>query len=76
MMASIPYKKEGFSQSVAYQKAGFQSDARSFRPAAEILADLKVKSVVLLTNNPDKANDLRKASITVSDTKQIKISTD
>jgi GTP cyclohydrolase II len=71
LIASIQYKKAGFSQGEAYRKAGFEIDARSFRPAAEILSDLKVKSVVLLTNNAEKAEDLRKASIIVSDTKKI-----
>ena len=75
LMQSIPFKKAGLGQSEAYGKAGFKADARSFRPAAEILADLRINSVVLLTNNPDKAEDLRKASIDVSDKKQIKIST-
>lgn len=68
LMASIPYKKAGHSQSEAYEMAGFKADARSFRPAAEILADLGVKSVVLLTGNPAKADDLRKAAINVSGT--------
>ena len=71
LMASIPYKKAGLSQSEAYRQAGFQADARSFRAAAEILFDLKVKSVVLLTNNADKTEDLRKDSIIVSETKKI-----
>jgi GTP cyclohydrolase II len=71
LMASIPHKKAGFKQSEAYEKAGFEADARRFRPAAEILADLKVKSVVLLTNNEGKAEDLRRASIIVSDTQTI-----
>jgi len=61
LMASIPHKKAGLSQSEAYKKVGFEADARTFRPAAEILSDLKVKSVVLLTNNPEKAQDLRRA---------------
>ena len=73
LMASIEHKKAGFSQSEAYEKAGFKADARSFRPAAEILADLKVKSVVLLTNNAEKASDLQKASINVSETRTLKI---
>jgi GTP cyclohydrolase II len=76
LMASIEHKKAGFSQGEAYRKAGFEIDARSFRPAAEILTDLKVESVVLLTNNPEKAEDLRKASIIVSDTKKITVSTE
>ncbi len=70
LMASIEHKRVGLSQSEAYKKVGFEADARSFRPAAEILADLKVRSVVLLTNNPEKAEDLRKASIIVSDSKR------
>ncbi|MGC2236128.1 MAG: hypothetical protein WA584_08195 [Pyrinomonadaceae bacterium] len=74
LMASIEHKKAGFKQSEAYEKAGFEKDARSFRPAAEILADLKVKSVILLTNNAEKAEDLRRASIIVADTKPMTIS--
>ena len=73
LMASIPHKKAGLSQAEAYQKVGFEADARSFRPAAEILADLKVESVVLLTDNIGKAEDLRKWSINVSETREIKI---
>jgi len=75
LMASIKHKKAGFSQSEAYKKVGFRADTRNFRPAAEILTELKVKSVVLLTNNAEKAEDLRRASIIVSDTKQITNST-
>lgn len=69
LMKSIPFKKAGHSQGEAYEMAGFEADARSFRPAAEILTDLKVRSVVLITNNPEKAGDLRRASINVSGTK-------
>ncbi len=71
LMASIPYKKAGMKQAEAYEKAGFEKDARSFRPAAEILAELKVKSVVLLTNNVGKEEDLRRWSINVSGTKDL-----
>ena len=72
-MASIPHKKAGFSQSEAYEKAGFEKDARSFRAASEILADLKIESVILLTNNEKKAEDLRKWSINVAGTKAISV---
>lgn len=72
LMASIKHKKAGLSQSEAYEKAGFQADARSYRPAAEILSDLKVKSIVLLTNNPEKADDLKRASINVTGMKKLK----
>ena len=65
LMRSIPYKKE-FGQAAAYLKAGFAGDARSYRPAAEILKDLKVKSIILLSNSSEKADDLRQVSINVT----------
>jgi len=71
LMKSIPYKKAGHSQGEAYELAGFAADARSFRPAAEILVELHVKSVVLLTNNPEKATDLRRFGINVTYTKEL-----
>jgi 3,4-dihydroxy 2-butanone 4-phosphate synthase/GTP cyclohydrolase II len=74
LMESIKFKKAGFNQGEAYQKAGFERDARSFRPAAEILADLKIKSVVLLTDNSEKAEDLRKAGINISEIKKLTVS--
>jgi len=67
LMKSIPYKKAGMSQSEAYEKAGFLADARSFRPAAEILHDLGIRSIVLLTDNAGKAEELRKHGVTVSE---------
>ena len=72
LIESMKYKKE-FGQAEAYRRAGFAADARSFRPAAEILADLKVKSIVLLTNNSAKAEDLRRASISISGTMEMSL---
>lgn len=71
LMKSIPFKNAGLAQADAYVKAGFEADARNYRAAAEILSDLKVKSIVLLSNSPAKAEDLRRASIKVSDTRQL-----
>jgi GTP cyclohydrolase II len=71
LMVSIPFKKAGMKQSEAYKKAGFEKDARSFRPAAEILRDLKINSIVLLTGNREKAEDLRKFGIIVAETKEL-----
>jgi GTP cyclohydrolase II len=73
LMVSIPYKKTGMKQSEAYEKAGFERDARSFRPAAEILQDLKISSIVLLTDNAKKADGLRKYSINVSAVSELKV---
>ena len=72
LMQSIPFKKE-FRQAEAYVKAGYQADARNYRAAAEILEDLKVKSIVLLANSADKAEDLRAESIIVSGTKSLSL---
>lgn len=65
LMESIPYKKE-FGQAEAYVKAGYVADARTYRPAAEILKDLKVRSIILLSNSSEKADDLRQVSINVT----------
>lgn len=72
LLSSIRLKSEGLSQTEAYLKLGYESDARSYKRAAEILAELKVKSIVLLTNNPDKIKDLGKENIRISGTKEIK----
>jgi GTP cyclohydrolase II len=63
LMQSIPYKQAGDSQAEAYVKAGFAPDNRSYRAAAGILADLKVRSIVLLSKGPGKADALRDESI-------------
>lgn len=73
LMRSIPFKKAGHSQSAAYELAGFAADARSFRPAARILAELGVRSVCLMTSNSDKASELQRSGISVSNTKEIRV---
>jgi GTP cyclohydrolase II len=69
LMQSIPYKQE-LGQAEAYKKAGYEADARSYRAAAEILADLQIESIIMLTGNPEKAEDLRRESVIVSGTKE------
>ena len=68
LMQSIPFKKE-FGQAEAYVRAGYKADARSYTPAAQILADLNVRSIVLLANSKSKADDLRKEGMAVSSTR-------
>lgn len=72
LMLSIEHKT-ALGQSKAYEKAGYRADARSYRPAAEILADLDVRSIIMLTGNPDKAEDLRNESVIVAGTKNISL---
>jgi len=68
LIQSIPFKKE-FGQAEAYIRAGYRADPRSYTAAAQILADVRVKSIVLLANDPTKADDLRHEGITVSATR-------
>ena len=46
---------------------GFAPDLRSYEQAAAILAELGVKSVALMTNNPDKLAGLEKAGVPVAE---------
>jgi 3,4-dihydroxy 2-butanone 4-phosphate synthase/GTP cyclohydrolase II len=45
---------------------GFPGDLRRYDVAAEILRDLGVRSVALLTNNPDKVSGLEEAGFAVA----------
>ncbi|NLA64874.1 MAG: GTP cyclohydrolase II, partial [Leucobacter sp.] len=46
---------------------GLPADARDYTAAAEILTDLGVRSVRLLTNNPDKVRQLEQRGVVVSE---------
>ncbi len=46
---------------------GFPDDLRKYDKAAEILKDLGVKSIRLMTNNPDKINKLKACGINISE---------
>ena len=70
LLQSIPYKAE-FGQASAYEKAGFQADARDYRPAVEILRDLGVKSIVLLANDTGKAEELRRIGFSVAQVEKL-----
>ena len=65
-VASESLKRQGLTQSAAYERLGYIPDGRNFTRAAEILRDLGVGSVSLITNNPAKASDLHAANVTVS----------
>ena len=70
LIQSIKYKKE-LGQAEAYVKAGYQSDARDFSAAAQILEDLGVRSIVMLANNPEKADHLRRVGVVISDSRRL-----
>lgn len=56
---------DGLDTVDANARLGFVDDARDYRTAAAILRNLKVDSVRLLTNNPNKVNGLQGEGIAV-----------
>jgi GTP cyclohydrolase II len=73
LLKSKKYKKSGLSQEEAYETAGFKKDARDFTKAAEILNAIGVKSIRMLTNNPEKSETLSRHGINVIGTKPLPI---
>jgi GTP cyclohydrolase II len=61
----------GLSQTEAYIALGYEADARTYTRAAEILQDLTVQSVRLLSNSPEKVDSLRAAGINISGTQPL-----
>jgi GTP cyclohydrolase II len=57
---------EGADTVEANVRLGLPIDARRYDVAAEILGDLGVASVALMTNNPDKITDLLRAGIRIT----------
>jgi len=58
---------KGFDTVDANIELGFAPDLRNYRVAAQILADLGVKSIRLMTNNPSKVSALPEFGIDVSE---------
>ena len=57
--------QDGLDTYQAYEQLGFPSDSRDYADAVQILNELGLTSVRLLTNNPSKIEALEKAGITV-----------
>lgn len=66
LLLSRKLKDQGVSQSEAYTRLGYSADARSYIRAAEILRELQVKSIRLMTNNSAKIDDLRQDGLVIS----------
>jgi GTP cyclohydrolase II len=73
LMQSKVFKKKGYAQADAYEAVGFKRDARDFSKVAEILKELNVKSVSMLTDNAHKTETLTRHGITVLGTRAIEM---
>ena len=60
-------QSDGLDTMDANKHLGFEPDARDYEAAVEMLEDLKVKSVYLLTNNPLKMEAIRNSDIEILD---------
>jgi GTP cyclohydrolase II len=58
---------QGFDTMDANEQLGFEADERLYRPASEMLRQLGVGAVRLLTNNPDKVAALAEWGIDVAE---------
>lgn len=56
---------QGYDTVQANEALGFPKDLRSYKIAADILKDLKATDIYLLTNNPDKKDQLAKFGINI-----------
>ena len=66
-------QENGMDTVEANEDLGFNDDERLYYPAKEILAQLKIKNVKLITNNPKKVEHLKNLGINVTKRIPIKI---
>jgi GTP cyclohydrolase II len=71
MLASDLSVAAGIPETEAYRRLGYGADSRSYMAAAQVLNDLGVASVELLSNSPDKARALESHGIRVVVRKEI-----
>jgi GTP cyclohydrolase II len=73
LLLSRKLKAEGISQAEAYKQLGYSEDARNYVRAGEILRELNVRSIALMTNNPEKVFQLREDGLVIAGIQPLKI---
>jgi 3,4-dihydroxy 2-butanone 4-phosphate synthase/GTP cyclohydrolase II len=71
LMRSRALQEQGLSQTEAYVRLGYDADARRYTRAAEILHDLGILSIRLMTNSPQKVAELQAAGINIVGTQPL-----
>ena len=66
-------QEQGYDTVDANLMLGFKEDERTYEVAAQILRDLGIQSVQLMTNNPDKINQLLDLGVKISDRNAIEV---
>ena len=64
----------GYDTIDANNALGFDDDNRDYTLAAKMLKLLKIHSIRLITNNPDKIKQLKKSKIKISEIIPLKVS--
>jgi len=73
LLSTAQLRANGMTSTEAYLSLGFKEDARDYRCATEILRDLNIVSIDLLTNSPQKIDSLRDSGINVVGSRRIAI---
>lgn len=71
-----PDTRKPINTNEAYKMQGLPNEARDYYVEADILRDLKVEKIRLITNNPGKTKGLTEAGINVIGTRQLIVHTD
>ena len=74
-MRAYSLQDQGFDTVEANHRLGFEDDERDFRIGAQILAQMNVNAVQLLTNNPAKVAMMQANGIDVTDRVPLKVET-
>jgi len=66
-------QNKGLDTVEANERLGFPAELREYLPVRDILVDLQVKTITLMTNNPDKIRKLTDLGIVINDYSPLEI---
>jgi len=66
-------QRDGLDTVEANEILGFPAEMRDYTAVKDMAADLKVKSIILLTNNPDKVNKITELGVVLQEVRPLEI---